>query len=440
MKKIKWIILILSIVLIISIILLFAITNSKNIKENEEGDEGEVIDYENQQTEQVTNGIDFYTVNNCINQYFDVINLNSTMYYGYNENNEYSRIISDDEIKENINSLLSSKFINERGITLDNIFENINTVEEEVIFMSLKMNSLAKANIETYSVYGIAYTFDNTYIGDYYFIVNLDRNNFTFSIEPLENGQYNDINEIQLENDDNFTIEANYYNQFTEEQVNYEYLAKQYVNSYKTLSLVKPEFMYELIDEEYRNAKFGNLEQFEKYIEDNRENIQKINLQKFRVDNSEDYIQYICIDQNGRYYIFDETAIMDYKVILDIYTIDLPEFTQEYNNSTDAEKVLLNIQKVFSAINDGDYNYVYNKLDNTFRQNNFPTLESFETYITQNFYENNSIAYSNYQTSGNLHIYEISITNTNDENSTTITKNFIMQLLDGTDFVMSFSV
>ena len=103
---------------------------------------------------------------------------------------------------------------------------------------------------------------------------------------------------------------------------------------------------------------------------------------------------------------------------------------------------MLLTQKKYYIIfkNDKDYNYVYNKLDNTFKQNNFPTLESFQTYITQNLYENNSIAYSNYQTSGNLHIYEISIKNAEDENSATVTKNFIMQLLDGTDFVMSFNV
>ena len=163
-------------------------------------------------------------------------------------------------------------------------------------------------------------------------------------------------------------------------------------------------------------------------------------LEQYQVNSYDDYTQYVCIDQNGKYYIFNETAIMNFELILDTYTVDIPQFTEQYNNSTDSEKVLLNIQKVFSAINDGDYNYVYNKLDSTFRQNNFPTLESFENYIIENFYENNSIGYSNYQTSGDLHIYVISITNADDGTSITLEKNFIMQLFDGTDFVMSFNV
>ena len=45
---------------------------------------------------------------------------------------------------------------------------------------------------------------------------------------------------------------------------------------------------------------------------------------------------------------------MDFDVILDVYTVEIPELTEQYNNSTDAEKVLMNIQKVFYAINDGD--------------------------------------------------------------------------------------
>ena len=56
------------------------------------------------------------------------------------------------------------------------------------------------------------------------------------------------------------------------------------------------------------------------------------------------------------------------------------------------------------------------------------------------FYEKNNIGYTTYQTSGNLHIYEIQATDANNSASVPVTKNFIMQLLDGTNFVMSFNV
>ena len=195
-----------------------------------------------------------------------------------------------------------------------------------------------------------------------------------------------------------------------------------------------------MLDEEYRNKKFGSLENFQTYVDSNKQSIQQINLQQYQVNNYDDYLQYVMIDKNGRYYIFNEIAIMDFKLYLDTYTVDLPEFIEKYNKSTDQVKAGMNLEKIFSALNDGDYNYVYNKLDSTFKQNNFPNLNDFENYVKENFYAPMQVEYSNYKYSGNLHIYDVNIKDRNNSNSSSITKNFIMQLLDGTNFVMSFNV
>ena len=220
-------------------------------------------------------------------------------------------------------------------------------------------------------------------------------------------------------------------------------LASMYLNDFKTDMMYNIEDAYNKLESEYRQKKFPTLNSFQNYIEDNKEQIQSIAIDRYSIEteeNANSNYSYIITDKNNKYYIFNVSAVMQYTVILDTYTIDLPQFIEQYNNATDAEKVLMNIQKVFAAINDGDYNYVYNKLDNTFKQNNFPTLENFEKYIKENLYKNNSISYTNYQTNANLHIYEINIKNADVEKSSVITKNFIMQLLDGTDFVMSFNV
>lgn len=445
MKKIKWMIIILLIILIILLgIVFYIIINAQDgnqfFTSSEEGEAGDVIDYESLQTEQVTSNINFFTVGNCVNQYLDVINLESSIYFGYNENDEYTKIVTDNEIRNNIYSLLSKEYIDENGITIENIYNYVDTRNEDTVFLPLKMNVLTRANTEVYSVFGIEYTLDNEDLGDRYFIVTLDRDNSTFSVEPIKNGTYSDISQIVLENNNDIKIESSDYNVYTEVSSNYEYLCQSYINTYKTLVRIRPTLVYEMLNQEYRDKKFGSIDSFNNYIQSKSQEIQNINLQQYQVNNYDNYTQYVCVDQNGKYHIFNENAVMDFELILDTYTIDLPQFTEQYNNSTDSEKVLLNIQKVFSAINDEDYNYVYNKLDSTFRQNNFPTVESFKTYIKENFYENNSIGYSNYQTSDNLHIYIISITNANDDTSIRIEKNFIMQLLDGTDFVMSFNV
>ena len=81
--------------------------------------------------------------------------------------------------------------------------------------------------------------------------------------------------------------------------------------------------------------------------------------------------RYFCIDQNNNYYIFDQKSIMNFELILDSYTIDLPEFIEVYYVAEAPEKVALNIQKTFDALNCKDYNYVYSKLSEGFKKNYF---------------------------------------------------------------------
>lgn len=225
--------------------------------------------------------------------------------------------------------------------------------------------------------------------------------------------------------------------------VNTATLARLYLEDIKTDLLYNIEDAYEKLNIEYKQAKFPTLESFQEYVEENRDRINSITIssyQRFAREDGKEGYQLVVIDTNNNYYIFNVTAVMQYDVLLDVYTVDIPMFIEQYNSATDAEKAALNLQKVFSAINNKDYQYVYNKLDSTFKQNNFPTLADFETYAENTFYDNNSVGYTNYQTSGNLHIFELNIKDRSNATSPAITKNFIMQLLDGTDFVMSFSV
>ena len=47
------------------------------------------------------------------------------------------------------------------------------------------------------------------------------------------------------------------------------------------------------------------------------------------------------------------------RTALDTYTIDLPEFVSKYNISSNEDKVLMNIQKVFDSINDKDLSLIH---------------------------------------------------------------------------------
>ena len=129
---------------------------------------------------------------------------------------------------------------------------------------------------------------------------------------------------------------------------------------------------------------------------------------------------------------------MNYSVILDTYTIDLPQFLEKYNSANTVQRVGYNIQKCLDAINDADYTYVYNKLDSQFKNNSYPTEKDFTNSIKSKLFETNKVSSVSSSNEGNIYVYKMVIEDKNDQ---TKKQNLtvIMKLLEGTDFTMSFS-
>ena len=87
-----------------------------------------------------------------------------------------------------------------------------------------------------------------------------------------------------------------------------------------------------------------------------------------------------------------------------------------------------------------DYEYVYGKLDDTFKSTNFKTEADFEKYIKENLYDINKIAYRTKNKTGDVYIYGLIISDGSGVKRETLNKDIIMQLKEGTDFVMSFNI
>lgn len=440
----KYIIIVISIIIVILVAsLIFLLKNKQNIDipitgKNDELISGDLYNYEENKTEQLINVNSFYTVAKCVSAYLDKINTNNSLYYGADENGNMVKTVEDSDIAQMIIDILDSNYVKTNNINQNNLYSFVEKVTEKEMFTPLKINILPGKTTEKYAVYGITQSISNKFIRELYIIVTLDVKNYTYSIEPILNANYKDIGEIKLENQ-NIPIQKNNENQFEYEQIDNGYISNKYLDSFKKMLLSNPQLAYNYIDETYRNEKFGNYQVFEQWINSTNQTIKTSALQEYNVSIKNDYKQYACIDQNGKNYIFKETAPMEYKVVLDTYTIDLPEFLEKYEKETEENKVLMNIQKIFTAINDKDYQYVYNKLDDTFRSNNFATLQEFEKYVKQNFFEQNKLTAGKAEKQGNIYMYRINSTDNTGKNTNTISKTFVMQLKEGTDFVMSFS-
>ncbi len=444
MKKLIIFVIIIIIILISALLVIkYLPTNQQNEIVNNDSDDdvtsGDLYDYDNAKTETLTDEASFYTVSNCVSKYLDMLNKESLNYYEPNENREYVKVVDDNAIAQKIIDILDKNYITKNNITTKNLFSFVEEVTTNEIFIPLKMNILPGRTTEKYAVYGYTQSIENKFIRNIYIIVTLDVKNNTFSIEPLLKSSYKDIDEIKLSNE-NVEIEKNNNNTYTYEKINRLNVINKYLDSFKNMMLSNSSLAYEYLEENYKNAKFGNYNNFKQWIADNKEKLNSTALSGYSTTIKDDYTQYVCTDRYGRYFIFQEVAPMQYKVILDTYTIDLPEFVEKYNNSKEEEKVLLNIQKFLEAINNADYEYAYNKLDETYKANNFKTLEDFEKYIKENFYEQNKATAKNAEKQDDIYLYTVTISDASEKSEETITKTFVMQLKEGTDFVMSFSV
>ncbi len=438
MKNLHKMIILLVIIIFLILIALVVLLNIDKKKEQNTGipdaEDFEISDKEaNFENNNIYDINKIKTVENCIQKYYDAINLESSMYYGRDE-----KIVTDEEIYMNILDLLSENYKQENNITTKNISKYVNLLDQDVIIQVLQIKVVLGETSEKYAVYGITMDLNYKKLNEIYMYVTLDLSNKTFSIEPI-NEKYDSFDDIKISNQ-NVVIEPNDNNTYKNEALGYEEISKYYLDKYKKLALSSPEICFEYLDNEYKNLRFENYESFEKYIELNKNKIEASRLTGYNVNNYNGNSEYFCIDQNGRYYIFRETSVMDYSIILDTYTLDLPEFLEVYNTAKEPEKVGLNIQKVFSAINDGDYKYVYNKLDDTFKANNFKTIENFENYIKERLYADNKVNYTGYEQNGNAYIYTLEITDNTGLNSNVVKMQVVMALGENTDYVMSFSI
>lgn len=420
-------------ILAVCILMLNAKGNNKSAQNNNLLNQ-DIIE---EKVKEVTDNTKFFTVSDCISQYLNEINKNNTRYYGMNDNGKYEKIVEEKYIQQNIYNILSEEYIKGNNITVENVYDYVYDVTEQLTFIPIKMNQLILEDTQKYVTYGYIVNLNNLLIKDAYILVNLDINNKTFSVEP-KNDRFTSLDEIEITKK-NLVIEKRDNNTFKYVNPTPEYIAKKYFNTYKRLVLAKPEIAYDFLDEQYKINKFQNVENFKKYIEKNRTKILNSTISKYNITSDNGYKRYICIDQNENYYIFKETAIMKYSVILDTYTIDLPEYIEKYNKSSSNQKVALCINKFIKNINDENYTLAYSMLSQGFKNNYFKNQASFEAYVKQNLLGKDQITFEEIQNEAEVYIYKVILTDSNNE-ANKVEKNFNVKLGAGTKFELSFNM
>lgn len=227
------------------------------------------------------------------------------------------------------------------------------------------------------------------------------------------------------------------YNEFEIQNVTVETLIDRYFIPYKNNALYNVEAGYELLDEEYRTNRFGNLNEFDSYIELTAEELYNAKIQEYTINKCDTYTQYICKDQYENEYVFTAYGIAKYTVMLDTYTVPTQNFIQEYNEANNEKKAAVNLKKFLEAIKNKDYKYSYKKLYDTFRNNNFPTQADFENYISKNWFKYNNIETVNVENQSGVYTCKLNILNDNNEQ---VERTFMIQLKEDTEYQISFTM
>lgn len=438
MRKIK--VLIISMIIII-ILIIIAILILGNNTENNESDfqitEFEKIDtYETSaEIEKVKNKNKYYAVQRILNTYIRYIK----QIKGIIDFQQYD----DEEIKEvgvsQVYNILDSEYISKYNLTKSDLQDKIKAYSNYELHIKEMYLYEKTASINIYIVYA------NIGEDDLNLLIKTDSQNMTFSVfledYMIDNGYKPDMytNNIKISD---VNIDKNDDNQYKYVNITDEYMAIQYINSLKYNLLNNAKYVYEnLMEDEYKNNRFGNIENFIEYINNNKDEFEEIEAEEFAVNYYDDYTEYVCMDQYENYYIFRENAIMDYTFKLDTYTIPTTKFKEKYNTSEEPYRIQMNIDKFFQMINRHDYKTSYECLAESYKNNYFKTEEEFANFAKNNLFAHNKVTYKNYELKGSgLYVFDVELTDLTGESTDVKKVTIVMQLNDGLDFTMSFSM
>lgn len=432
------IILLIVIVIIIGLIILLINLNNNNSQDNLEYSDGVIsnpdlegtygnVTYNNELSNIITR-YDYYNVKYCAEKYQESINelINN----------------KNDENKLKLYQMLDEQYINAKDISENNIDSIFSNYQISNIYIDKILSTQLSDSVKAYVAKGKTIT--NNVTNDCVIIIKLDFANNTFSVYPyeyvLEEG-YNNLevgSNLNIQNVNSITVKgANVY----EDQSNsVESIAILYYEKLKVDFLYDSEYLYSILDEEYRNKRFENYEDFTNYTDQVRDIISNGTVTKYSREYYDGYVQYLVIDSYDNRYIFNENSVLNYTVLLDDYTIETEDFKTKYASASVETKAITNVDKVMKMINSKDYRAIYNLLDETYKANNFATLDSFIQYINTAFYNVNYYTISNISEQGSYYLITVTCKENASASADTKENRMIISIGEGTNFTMSFAL
>ena len=417
----KWIYVVISIIIFL-IITLIILLNLQKEPPKQEQDEYEEIVIEYGAINRVKDKNIFFTVSSCVDKYL-------------------IEVVSQDA--ENIYNLLSTDYIKNNEITMENVLSKIEKYNKPQIFSSKIVYEINNTtNISTYYIEG---TVRDDIFGKQYseetpikIAVQLDKIKGTYAIIPNATvpASDNEIPEITITN-----IEPKGTNTYYSVNILDTQMASMYLKEFAKLLNTNVKEAYSKLEEDYKEKRFPTQSSFEAYIKSKGDYVLEPQAKTVSVSEEDQETIYKIRDYYGNRYIIKEREILDYTIQLDDYTIESAEFKENYEQANNRDKGILNIDKFFEMLNMQDFESAYELLDNNFKKNQFKTIDDFEKFVKTNLFLINDINYEEYNSNVvGLYVYRVNVTDMTEESEREVTLSIVVKLNEETDFTMSFSI
>ena len=342
---------------------------------------------------------------------------------------------------------LSENYKTKKGVTVDNVYDNIYDLNNKYSFIPLEMKADEGFGIDTYLVHGEAVCIEENNIGkqDLYIIVNMDNENKLFSIEPIQE-TVNSIDEIKYT--PALKIQDNTLNRYNENMYDERFSVMQKFQNIRLLNIAEPDLVYDVfLDDEYKK-KFADAEEYKLYLAASSSRYNTMQPDEYSSKQEGDKLIYRVSDTNNLFMEFTQTKPEDLKVKLDLYTVLDSDTMKKYNGYSSQGKAQICIGKWIEMINYRDYWGAFNAMDIDFRTEKFGDIQGFiefaQEYFPDQYEVQNTGLSGNYEEKAGVSTQYVNIVKKQeDENSltqeTVATGNVNVVFGEGMNFAMSFT-
>lgn len=216
--------------------------------------------------------------------------------------------------------LLDKEYIKYYNLDTNTFKQKLGTIDSDKLSINEVYKMGQKDNISLYLIKAYELYKNSNKSKEFNILLKLDKEKNTFSV--YLNDYIIDNNYINLNLGDKVNIslknikekENNTYDSYMEKDINN---IENIFYDFKNLCIFYEEYAYKLVDEECKQLKFINYENFDSYITSNFKYIVNMKLIAYEYIQKDGYIEYRCISNEGKVFVFKVTSYITYTVTIE---------------------------------------------------------------------------------------------------------------------------